>query len=584
MPEVSIEELTIKNFGPYYGSHTLNFGNLGKKCGILVGGKNGAGKTHLLRALYLAVVGETGVLDLKKVEPGEDATRFFFDRSLNRKAMAEGQDTVRLEVTLAQRDDQAGAGSRKISLVREIKFRPSGTLWKSKAIRSDNNEPVDDPDVISKLRDAFLPRHLARFFFFDAERSQSFNLGQKDIVDGISRILGLWTYTELEADLRNLIQNKIPRAFDSKAATTAGTRLAQISGQIVTAEATLATNHRQLSKLDLQEREDRAELAEVEDDLLTLGAVDPKKLEMAQARRREISGTKGELETTLRDSWEKDLPMTLLGNYRSELNSYLMSEEKLREWETSKSAVEPKIPQIKRDVFEGVPASYTLHPDFEKFYKMRLEEALKNLFHPTPEGMAAKQFVTDRSDTSAQIRSRLASSSANVKALVDVCVKLNRMEDEARTLDQQIRELSQNTAAIVRGGELHAKRGEITAKLDQIEAQKLELTNAISRIESELAEYRREEKNLVEQVQKGEKGESLSTRAALYREAVHEIRQKAAIQLRKKISQEVGDLWVNITDRSREFNGMEFDDHWNCFLKRVDGTKSSWDENNTSAG
>ena len=32
-----------------------------------MGGKNGAGETHLLRALYLAVVGERGVRDLKRV-------------------------------------------------------------------------------------------------------------------------------------------------------------------------------------------------------------------------------------------------------------------------------------------------------------------------------------------------------------------------------------------------------------------------------------------------------------------------------------------------------------------------------------
>ena len=67
MPEVYIDSLTLENFGPFYGEHTLNFGSLDGRCGILVGGKNGAGKTHLLRALYLAVVGERGVRDLKRV-------------------------------------------------------------------------------------------------------------------------------------------------------------------------------------------------------------------------------------------------------------------------------------------------------------------------------------------------------------------------------------------------------------------------------------------------------------------------------------------------------------------------------------
>ena len=67
MPDVYIDSLTLENFGPFYGEHTLNFGSLDRRCGILIGGKNGAGKTHLLRALYLAVVGECGVRDWKRV-------------------------------------------------------------------------------------------------------------------------------------------------------------------------------------------------------------------------------------------------------------------------------------------------------------------------------------------------------------------------------------------------------------------------------------------------------------------------------------------------------------------------------------
>lgn len=124
MAEVYIDSLTLENFGPFYGEHTLNFRNLEGRCSILIGGKNGAGKTHLLRALYLAVVGEPGVGDLKRVETGADATRFLFDRSLNRRAQDEGQDVVRLKVEVSLRDDKSG-GQRKVELVREIRHRPN---------------------------------------------------------------------------------------------------------------------------------------------------------------------------------------------------------------------------------------------------------------------------------------------------------------------------------------------------------------------------------------------------------------------------------------------------------------------------
>ena len=75
MAVVYIDSLTVENFGPFYGENMIDFRSLEGKCGVLVGGKNGAGKTHLLRALYLAVVGESGVGDLKKVETVSKTTR-----------------------------------------------------------------------------------------------------------------------------------------------------------------------------------------------------------------------------------------------------------------------------------------------------------------------------------------------------------------------------------------------------------------------------------------------------------------------------------------------------------------------------
>ena len=68
MADVHIDLLTLENFGPFYGEHTLDFRSLEGKCGILVGGKKGDGKTHVLR-VYLAVSGESDVGDLNRDEP-----------------------------------------------------------------------------------------------------------------------------------------------------------------------------------------------------------------------------------------------------------------------------------------------------------------------------------------------------------------------------------------------------------------------------------------------------------------------------------------------------------------------------------
>lgn len=584
MPEVYIDSLTLENFGPFYGEHTFTFRNLDGRCGILIGGRNGAGKTHLLRALYLAVVGESGVGDLKRVETGSEATRFLLDRSLNRHALAEGRDTVRLKAVISLHDEKSG-GSRKVELLREIRYRPnSPPVWRSYAMRSGTASQIEDEQVIQKLRDAFLPRHLARFFFFDAERSQGINLGHQDIVEGVTRILGLWTYGELETDLRQLIQQKIPRVFNATTGPDPETKLADLAADVMRVDGHLKARRKERDTLDRELHEVQADLLEVEGDLKTLGAVDPEELKKAQEQRDKLTKEKAALESKLTEAWESALPVSLLGAFRRELHDYLSSEERRREWESAKSTVEPKIPQVKNDVFGNVPHEYELQPEALAFYIKRLEGALHRLFHPPPDGIPERIFVTDRNDISAQVRQRLAISAGSIRDLAQMCMNIERMDAELRELDQKLKHMQQNTAAFKRGTELHQKRGELLAKHDQITKRREEVASEIRRLETELSDLKRQESLQREIVEKAQRGESLAALAARYREAASEIRSQAAIQLRKRISEHVGELWVEITERQREFLGMEFDSHWQCWLVRRDGKRVTWEDTNTSAG
>jgi len=584
MPDVYIDSLTLENFGPYYGEHTFEFGTLDDRCGILIGGKNGAGKTHLLRALYLAVVGEAGVFDLKKVEPASEATRFVFEKSLNRRAQLEGNNTVRLQATISQRDERGGGG-RKALLIREIRYRPnSGPVWSSYADRLDGSGRVEDEKHLEKLRDTMLPRHLARFFFFDAERGQNFNLGQQDIVEGISRILGLWSYGELETDLRQLIQSKIPHVFNTSEGHDATKKLAEISGRIVDEGGQLTALRDELNICNLELNENQVELADVEERLKSLGAVDPDELQRVQDARTTIAETKAKLAAQLESAWEQAMPVALLGQYRRDLHDYLVREEKRREWESSKATVEPKIPQLKRDVFEDAPDEYLLADDTYDFYTDRLERALHRLWHPPPEGMAKSVFATDRSDRSAQIRARLMTAASSLRGVAELCAQVESVDANLRETDTRIRQLRQDDVARAIGEKLHQKRGGLTTECEHLEKRKEGLTQQIQAFEENAKELKREETNQTALANKVKQGQTLVALAASYREAATEILARSAEHLRQEISNHVGNLWVEITERQREFLGMEFDKNWSCSLRRRDGKKASWDESNTSAG
>jgi DNA sulfur modification protein DndD len=584
MPEVFIDSLTVENFGPFYGEHTFNFGTLEDRCGILIGGKTGAGKTHLLRALYLAVVGEAGVVDLKKVEPGSESTRFVFENLLNRRARAEGQDTFRLHVVLSQRE-AAGGGRRKAELLREIRLRPnSPPVWYSCAKRFDGSERIEDDQLIEKLRDALLPRHLARFFFFDAERGQNFGFGQEEIVEGISRILGLWFYAELEKDLRLLVKIKIPRTFNPSEAHEAAHKVAELSGRIVTADGQLSALRLEGNSVNSELGETKTELLEAEARLRNLGAADPAELQRAQESRAKLAESEAKLETELNAAWELALPIALLGKCRRKLHDALLREEKRREWETSKAAVEPKLPQLQREVFENVPAEHHLAEATHAFYRDRLDRALQGLILPPPEGLADRIYLTDQNERSARIRAQLAGTPNALRAVAELCAQVESAGATLREADAGLGRLNQEAGAMAQGAELQRRRGELAARGEQLEKRRAELGVQLQRLETELEDLKREEYHQTTLAASARQGQSLIALAGRYRELANEIRVRTADQLRRKISEHVGELWVSITERHEEFLGMEFDPDWNCFLLRRDGRRASWDETNTSAG
>jgi len=288
----------------------------------------------------------------------------------------------------------------------------------------------------------------------------------------------------LEEDLRRLIQQKIPRVFKLTGGQDPEIRLVDLTAEVIRVDGHLKARRKECEtrKRDFHELE--AELLEVEDDLKTLGAVDPEELQRAQNRRDELTKAKAALDLKLTDAWESALPVFLLGAYRRQLHDYLVSEERRREWESARSTVEPKIPQVKDDVFGGVPAEYALQPDVEAFFIKRLEDALHRLFHPPPQGIPERVFVVDRNDISAQVRQRLATASGSLRDLAEICVSIERMDIELRELDQKLKQMQRNTAAFKRGTELHQKRGELIATRDQINRRLAEVGSEITRLET----------------------------------------------------------------------------------------------------
>lgn len=582
--QIFIESLRLVNFGPFYGENQLDFTKRGEPTNVLIGGKNGAGKTHLLRALYLAITGKTGLSDLKNVEAESGATRFNVEHLLNRKAKREGTDTCTIEIKVVRRDTDTGK-DRWLKVCHTVKFRPSSPLsWKFSAESSGSTRPVEDEEQFAKLRDGFLPRHLAKFFFFDAEKGQNLQLGDEDIVKGVSRILGLWAFEELEDRLRELAQKiqKDNKLTDGSSGPEQ--KLAIVNGKMRELQGAIAALSNQIQFLTDDLVDARARLRGVEDDLKTIGAIDPEKLESQRERQLELKVLERDIIQKLNAAWGVALPLFLMGRTRVMLDKQLSLERRRRDWEGRRETVAPRIPEIKSNIFNAPPKNCVLASEVRSYYEKQVEEVLKGLFDPPPAGVEnVNIFLTETQDSVIKLRELLLLH-ANTDQVVGLLSDADKVKANLDGIEHAIRKATQNAASVARGAKLHEERGRLTQEIatqEQILSQhEADRTSK----QAEMIELNGQETTLVQAVQQTKSGQSLILKANQYRAAAEELRKKASSEMRAEINEIVGDLWIDIMGRKHEFTGMEFDQYWNCNLIRKSGEKVNWDDANTSAG
>ena len=580
--KIVIDQLTVENFGPYYGKTTFDFRPVEGKCGILIGGRNGTGKTYLLRALYLAVIGEKGVDDLKKEDPDFD-----FNESRNRKAKNEGKPSVRLEVQLSRREESGSAREHdSLKLIRQVNWGTNGPpVWYLWGIKNNGNEERNEKRL-KKLLDNFLPRHLTRFFFIDAERQQRLKLFSKDvIIEGISRILGLWNYTELEKHLRNLSKSKIPNKFQLVPDSAEEIKLTEIRAEIKKSREVIEALDSEKENKELDWKRLNSEISEIDEKLKSAGS-DPAEIQKEKDKRKKIEEEEKKIGEKLEAAWEKALPIALLGKFRKGLHSHLKQEESRIQWEQRKEAVEPRIPEIEEKVFILEPSKeFELSKECFVYYRERLRQALNDLFNPPPPDMPEIVYVCDQLSISAQIRGQLAGGTISVSEIKEAVQRRDILSANLRELEFKLKKLTQDREAIEAANELREEKGRLYGEQTRIEKRLKEIKSEVDQLKQRLQEQEGEEKNQKKVVQKAKKGQSLKDLSDQYQETAKKICEKAANENRAKIAQKVGELWIDITKRGHEFLGMHFDKHWNCFLdQQPAGDRVTWDEVNPSAG
>ncbi|GAL89531.1 DNA sulfur modification protein DndD [Jejuia pallidilutea] len=260
---MKFSNIKINNFRQYYNTVNIDLTTDTDQNIVVIGGRNGYGKTNFLLSIVWCLYGEKiSQIDdnFKKEIQKEKNYSSFMQQSINWTAKKENKDTfsVSIEVSEIELPDLNKLNTNSDSVIITRTFNV--TSMNETLSISDTNSSMeifdDDSDKINFINDYIIPIDAAKFVFFDAEKiSEIANLSIKEegsfINDALGKILGLDTYDTLIEDIEFYIN-----ALKKEGATK------NLQEQIVDKEKAI-----ELSEIDIEkfEEENAEKLKEIDD-------------------------------------------------------------------------------------------------------------------------------------------------------------------------------------------------------------------------------------------------------------------------------------------------------------------------------
>lgn len=205
-----IKKITLTNFRIYKGQNQLQFDSDPNKNIFIVSGFNGFGKTTLLSSLVWCLYGK----NMQEVDKEFKQTiieaggyKQFLKSNLNRAAKFKGSSKYEVGITFGN-VNIPGLVLNEIEIIRS--FTTNGNT-EDIAILIDGreNELVNDIGLELFINDFILPKEVAKFFFFDAEKIT--DLAEMNTIEdkrqlskAYSEVLGIKKYDDLRNNLLNL--------------------------------------------------------------------------------------------------------------------------------------------------------------------------------------------------------------------------------------------------------------------------------------------------------------------------------------------------------------------------------------------
>lgn len=291
---------------------------------VLIGGRNGFGKTSIFEALALGLFGRDGLALVLRAGAASDEQRRvqtfrdFMERALFAGALPAGRSSCRIGLKFVDEDGEPTWIERTWYFTDSGALRAGYSAEQLQVFQGADRQIVaplrSEPDHDGWYRDwisrTFLPTSLAGFFLYDGESASIY--AERDMArqvrDGIEGLLGLTWLRRLQKDLRDYAHSRRAQAPKGAAAEDVG----KLEAELTAVEQDVAS-----WQARLQEVESALADSDIHLDRLTralgYGAGTRAESEVLARKEAQLQADYGAAQLELIQFAQRDLPFALVG-------------------------------------------------------------------------------------------------------------------------------------------------------------------------------------------------------------------------------------------------------------------------------
>lgn len=361
-----LKRLTMQDFGTYAGEQSLDLTTHGTRNVILVGGKNGSGKSTFLEAIRLCFYGRFASPSTSRQDKYE---RYLLDRIHRDPSTAVPSRSAAVQIEFDYGDQD---GIRTYVAVRRWERTASGGVDERFELACGGTPITDvDPAHWQDFVQELIPIGVSDLFFFDGEKVQLLaedNSDRKTLSDAVRDLLGTDIIEKLNADLNIYRSRAVQRAASEDHAAN---ELANLNDEVETLRTRRDLFRKEAESADAIVAALVSDVQTLEQHLQEQGGAYAKNRGRLEERRRQIASKVSELEGLIKDHAHGLLPVALAPRLLKSLLEQLTAEQDVRVAvvvdETLSSAAKATLAQLRsiRIKRGGKSVSFGTIPEFD---------------------------------------------------------------------------------------------------------------------------------------------------------------------------------------------------------------------------